>query len=361
MRAIVAAPTLSGSSSRFPAAAAASRSSRNCGLPPERSTASSTTCGGSCAASEWRAPARRVSSRESGPSSIRSCGRSARTRPPGSSRRVDQHDPGRSIRARARAPRTAPPTRRPSSGPARPRRSSERPARGRGSRSTTSWSLSHATPRPAARPRSTAPPRRRARSRSAASTGPAPGRWLRSPRAAGRAPRPRARPVHAEHLAQQFPPGRVGRVAHVHLAASAKQPSSLRRSWPPPPAAATCRCRSRPRARSATPSRAARAIADRSSVELARAAHQRQLESDRSLRGAARTGGPTSHACTGRDLPLTANGSSAVCSKLVFAPRSTSRVAYMRPAGALATSRAARFTVSPITAYQRRYAGPTAR
>ena len=45
MRAIVAAPTLSGSSSRSPAAAAASRSSRNSGLPPDRSTARSTTCG----------------------------------------------------------------------------------------------------------------------------------------------------------------------------------------------------------------------------------------------------------------------------------------------------------------------------
>jgi hypothetical protein len=43
---------------------------------------------------------------------------------------------------------------------------------------------------------------------------------------------------------------------------------------------------------------------------------------------APRTGSPTSQACTGRALPLTANGSSAACSKLVLARRRTSRVAY---------------------------------
>ena len=91
IRAMVAAPMLSGSSSRSPAAAAASRSRRNSGLPPDRATASSTTCGGTCAASGVASASDRMSSSESGPSSIldaQRCSPSPSPSPPAASWRV---------------------------------------------------------------------------------------------------------------------------------------------------------------------------------------------------------------------------------------------------------------------------------
>ena len=54
-------------------------------------------------------------------------------------------------------------------------------------------------------------------------------------------------------------------------------------------------------------------------------------------------------AATGRRLPLTMNGSSAVVSNSVREPSSTAAVARICPDCACAITRAARFTASPIT------------
>ena len=58
---------------------------------------------------------------------------------------------------------------------------------------------------------------------------------------------------------------------------------------------------------------------------------------------------PTRTASIGRALPLTMNGSSASHSKRVGDRSTTSVEAMISPCAARAMSRAARFTVSPIT------------
>ena len=57
--------------------------------------------------------------------------------------------------------------------------------------------------------------------------------------------------------------------------------------------------------------------------------------------------------------PCTVNGSSAVVANSVRERSSTSGLAYSSPGGAAAISRAARFTVSPMTVYVARYGDPT--
>ena len=296
----------------------------------------------------------RASSGESGPSSMRSCGWSVSTRPPGTSRRVTRTThaddssssasawksaaDAASIRCACSTSTIVGTTR------ARPR-----------ARSTTSWSLAA---RDASASCSTSVDGAISTSSTIAineSHGSRSG-WSASISARSRsATTPsgasestpsscRNSPRHAEYG--------VSRVYTSQPARSSVIPcADLRRLGEQPRLAAARlagKLDQRPRASTRALDRYAQLL------ELGRPADQRQLEPDRLPCEAPRVGGPTSHAWTGCVLPLTTNGSRLIWAKLVFAPRSTSPVAYTRPAGALAISRAARFTVSPITAYQRR-------
>ena len=68
--------------------------------------------------------------------------------------------------------------------------------------------------------------------------------------------------------------------------------------------------------------------------------------------------GPRKDACTGAAFPFTKKGSSSVRANVVRECDSTSGEATMVPGSARAIRRAARFTVSPMTVYVRRYWGP---
>ena len=124
-----------------------------------------------------------------------------------------------------------------------------------------------------------------------------------------------------------------------------------------PAAGATFRVRDRPRSR-----RAARFRTDAASAASSRTASSASRARDGNVgddaAGCVVRTGPTLEACTGCAFPFTRKGSSVVVSNVTEERSSTGRVARSSPGAARAITRAARFTVSPITVYVRRNSGP---
>ena len=102
-----------------------------------------------------------------------------------------------------------------------------------------------------------------------------------------------------------------------------------------------------------------RRVADSSASDSARISCSRPIRGGASRRPSRRrSGAPSSKARTGLALPFTVNGGSSWVSNRVRDRASAASVARICPSTAFPMTRAARFTASPGTEYDRRYGGP---